>query len=273
MVNMDLLKVVKQIATNYGESALSDPRRVSAFLSDLARDVPKPQKNALIKCLEHNFVQILQNADKAERANCKHKLAEKLHNEEGLDIGLCGNTIELLAIVLYGEENPAARAEQSKAIIVQSEEMDFNLTDLTKKTLTRSSKAYFGKMVLLKNMKSGQRKCEPFVNLPRNEEDINNFLNEGWVMDYTDSDLRGLKRFKRIAKDKDIYLGYKIKIDYIHLYLNGQSLGCLKRDIYEPTTIVYNGTKYNQNEPKVFWNDPVLDGLIAAVISKCSRWR
>ena len=104
-MNADLLNILKQIVAERGDTALSEPKIVSAFFSDLARDVPKPQRNALIKCLEHNFAQALRNVGKAERTNCKQKLAEKLHNEEGLDIVLCGNTIELLATVLFGEEN------------------------------------------------------------------------------------------------------------------------------------------------------------------------
>jgi len=104
-MNSDLLNIIKQIVAERGDTVLSEPKIVSAFFSDLARDVPKPQRNALIKCLEHKFVQALKNVGKAERANCKQKLAEKLHNEEGLDIVLCGNAVELLATVLFGEEN------------------------------------------------------------------------------------------------------------------------------------------------------------------------
>jgi len=99
-MNTDLLNILKQIVAERGDSILSEPKIVSAFLSDLARDVPKPQKYALIKCLEHKFAQTLKNVDKAERANCKQKLAKKLNEEEGLDIVLCGNTIELLTTVL-----------------------------------------------------------------------------------------------------------------------------------------------------------------------------
>jgi len=105
-MNTDLLNALKFAVAKSGESILSEPKVVSAFLSDLARDVPKPQKNALIKCLEHKFTEILRNVDKEERANCKQKLAEKLKEEEGYEIALCRDTIDLLAAVLFGEENP-----------------------------------------------------------------------------------------------------------------------------------------------------------------------
>jgi len=99
-----LVTALKQIIDLGGDSVLSDPRRVSAYLLDLARDVPKPQKTALLKCLEHGFAQIFKDVIETERAACKQKLAQRLHEEEGLDLGLCGETFDLLAVVLFGEE-------------------------------------------------------------------------------------------------------------------------------------------------------------------------
>ena len=103
-MNTDLLNTVKKITADYGESVLSDPKRLNGFLADMARDVPKPQKTALIKCLEHGFVQTLKDAPEPARAACKQRLAQKLHEEEGLDMGLCEGTVELLAKVVFGEE-------------------------------------------------------------------------------------------------------------------------------------------------------------------------
>ena len=51
-MNDNLLNVVKEIVSEYGESVLSEPRRISAFLADLAHDEPKAQKYTLVKCLE-----------------------------------------------------------------------------------------------------------------------------------------------------------------------------------------------------------------------------
>jgi len=103
-MNNNLLNVIKEIVEKNGETILSEPRRISAFLADLARDEPKPQKYALIKCLEHGCAQTLKNVPLPEREVCKERLAQKLHDEEGLDLGLCGETIELLSAVLFGEE-------------------------------------------------------------------------------------------------------------------------------------------------------------------------
>ncbi|MDR2597560.1 MAG: zinc ribbon domain-containing protein, partial [Treponema sp.] len=103
-MNANLFAIIKQIVAEQGESILSEPRRVSAFFADLAKDEPKPQKNAFIKCLEQGFAQTLKNAPEQDRALCKQRLSQRLNAEEGLDPRLCGEAIELLTAVLFGEE-------------------------------------------------------------------------------------------------------------------------------------------------------------------------
>jgi hypothetical protein len=103
-MNNNLLNVIKEITAQYGESVLSEPKRVSAFFADLAREEPKPQKTALVKCLELGFAQTFKNVPENERGNCKQKLAQRLHDEEGLDFALCEETLDLLAAVLFGEQ-------------------------------------------------------------------------------------------------------------------------------------------------------------------------
>jgi hypothetical protein len=103
-MNTNLLSIINRIVAEQGEGILSDPRRVTAFFADLAKDEPKPQKNAFIKCLEHESVQALKNAAEPERDACKQKLAQRLNDEEGLDLRLCGEALELLAAVLFANE-------------------------------------------------------------------------------------------------------------------------------------------------------------------------
>jgi hypothetical protein len=74
------------------------------MFTDLAREEPKAKKNAFIKCLEYGFVPILKNVAEPDRAFCKQRLAQKLHDEEGFDMRLCGEAIGLLAAALFGEE-------------------------------------------------------------------------------------------------------------------------------------------------------------------------
>ncbi|MCL2442886.1 MAG: hypothetical protein FWD13_05400, partial [Treponema sp.] len=103
-MNNNFLKIVKQIITEQGEDILSNPKRVSAFFADLARDIPKPQKNIFIKCLEHGFVQTLKSVSNTDLNDCKQKLSQKLHEEEGLDLRLCEETLNLLVEVLFGKQ-------------------------------------------------------------------------------------------------------------------------------------------------------------------------
>jgi hypothetical protein len=135
VVNPNLIAVVKKIIAEQGDSVLSEPKRVSAFLADLAQDVPKPQKNALVKCLELGSAQILKNTEVTERANFKQHLAHRLHDEEGLDFGLCRETLELLATVLFGIESQANSPEISShknMITVRRDAFRFKpLTDVT----------------------------------------------------------------------------------------------------------------------------------------------
>ena len=104
LMNNSLLGIIKDIIAKNGENILAEPKRVSAFLADIAREEPKPQKNTFLKCLELGFPKILKNVSEQERDNCKQQLAQRLHEEEGLDLGLCGETIELLAAVLFNKK-------------------------------------------------------------------------------------------------------------------------------------------------------------------------
>jgi len=102
-MNTNMLAIVKKIIAEQGEDILDNPQRLKAFFADLARDEPKPQKNAFVKCVEMKFPQILKNASAAERGECKKVLAKKLHEEEGLDVGLCEEAVEMLVAVLFEE--------------------------------------------------------------------------------------------------------------------------------------------------------------------------
>ena len=116
-MNTNLLNIVQQIIDQYGEGVLAEPRRVSALFGDLARDIPAPQRNAFVKCLEHKFTEMLKNASEADRGDCKQGLAKRLNEQEGLDLNLCRNTVELLATALFGpqEESSPAQAAYDRA--------------------------------------------------------------------------------------------------------------------------------------------------------------
>jgi hypothetical protein len=115
-MNTNLLNALKEIVSQYGGvETLSDARRVKALLADLAAAEPRPQKNALIACLEGDFAAMLQNVPAHERGAAKSKLAERLNREEGLDAALCADTLDLLeAVVVVAEEAAAEQREAKK---------------------------------------------------------------------------------------------------------------------------------------------------------------
>jgi len=97
-----LLDIVKQIVIQNGEQILFDSKRVNAFFLDLAKDEPKPIKRALIDCLGHGVVKILKDVAEEERGNCKETLAQRLYEEEGGDVRLYRQAIDILCEVLFG---------------------------------------------------------------------------------------------------------------------------------------------------------------------------
>jgi len=99
-----LLNIIKEIVEKNGEAVLSDAKRISAFLADIARNEPKPQKTAFVKCIEHGFAQTLKNTSTQDREVCKQQLAQKLHDEEGFDLGLCGEALDLLETALFDQK-------------------------------------------------------------------------------------------------------------------------------------------------------------------------
>jgi hypothetical protein len=103
-INANLLGAVKEIVSKHGAETLSDAERVRDLLGGLAPNEPKPQKNALIACLEQGFAAPLQNAAAHERGQVKAKMAERLNRDEGLDLALCTDTVDLLAAALFEAE-------------------------------------------------------------------------------------------------------------------------------------------------------------------------
>jgi len=112
---------------------------------------------------------------------------------------------------------------------------------------------------------------------------IDDLLQAGWVMNYTQHDLDVLKRFRNLAKEKAnidepdrIFLGYKVESHSIHLYLDDptpggkKALGCwhvnrLGIVEYTPPKTEFKGKIYDSRHP-MHSDDSMLDNLIVAVI-------
>jgi hypothetical protein len=100
-MNTDPLSVIKTLIADQGESVLADARRVRGYLSDFAADISRARKNALVKCLEYGLYAELKNAPVESRAAVKNRLAQKLRDEEGLDLALCAGAMDLLEAAAF----------------------------------------------------------------------------------------------------------------------------------------------------------------------------
>jgi uncharacterized membrane protein len=102
-MNTHIFNTVKQLIAEQGIGILNDSKRVGGYLADMAANEPKPQRMALVQCLANGSHRELQATDGADRRRCKQRLAQKLHDDEGLDLTLCNDTLDLLEAALWGE--------------------------------------------------------------------------------------------------------------------------------------------------------------------------
>jgi hypothetical protein len=103
-MNTNLVTIVKRIIAEQGETILDNPRRMKAVFSDLAKDEPKPLRLAFGRCLEAGAYAELKNArDGQERREVKAAIAQRVRDEEGLDLALCNEALDVLEAALFGE--------------------------------------------------------------------------------------------------------------------------------------------------------------------------
>jgi Flp pilus assembly protein TadD len=105
-MNANFLTIVKRIVSEQGESILADPQRLKGWISDYAKDEPKAERLAFGRCIEYGAYSELKNAPTEDRPALKNRLAKKMHNEEGLDITLCTETLDILEMALFGDPVP-----------------------------------------------------------------------------------------------------------------------------------------------------------------------
>jgi hypothetical protein len=104
-VNTNLLDIVRRIVAEQGEGILGDPQRLKAFFSDLARDEPKPLRLAFGRCVEAGAYAAMKTApDAAERAERKAAIAQRVRDDQGTDITLCAEALDILEAALYGAQ-------------------------------------------------------------------------------------------------------------------------------------------------------------------------
>jgi hypothetical protein len=117
-MNTNFYAVIKKIVAEQGEDVLANPQRLKGLISDYAKNEPKPERLAFGRCIEYGFYgELKKAATPEERVRVKAALAQRLHNEEGLDMEFCAGAVDVLEAVMYGyttksPEPPPAPAEQ-----------------------------------------------------------------------------------------------------------------------------------------------------------------
>jgi formylglycine-generating enzyme required for sulfatase activity len=104
-MNINLLNAVNALKEKEGADILDNPGALEQLL-ETARDEPRAQIKTLITACVRDFHKELQAAAVTERAACKERLAQKLHNDEALDLTHCRNTLDLIEAALFGAPAP-----------------------------------------------------------------------------------------------------------------------------------------------------------------------
>jgi hypothetical protein len=105
-MNTNFLAIIKRIVSEQGESILAEPQRLKGWISDYAKNEPKAERLAFGRCIECGAYTELKSASPEDRAAVKSRLAQKLHNEEGLDPALCAGALDLLEAAVLGIPEP-----------------------------------------------------------------------------------------------------------------------------------------------------------------------
>jgi tetratricopeptide (TPR) repeat protein len=105
-MNNNLLNAVNALKAKDGADVLDNPGALEQHLLETAGNEPRVQIRILIMACDRDFHKEVRNAAETERAACKERLAQKFHNDEGLDLTLCRNTLDLIEAVLFGAASP-----------------------------------------------------------------------------------------------------------------------------------------------------------------------
>jgi uncharacterized membrane protein len=114
-MNTAFLSIIKRIITEQGEAILAEPQRLKGWISDYAKDEPKAERLAFGRCIEAGAYGELKNVPSGSRASVKRRLAQKLHNEQGLDMMLCADALDVLEAALWGSSATQPAATQPAA--------------------------------------------------------------------------------------------------------------------------------------------------------------
>jgi tetratricopeptide (TPR) repeat protein len=101
-VTTNFVSIIKRIIAEQGEDILTNPAQLKGFVADYAAHESKPERLAFGRCIEYGAYTELKNAPDAEaRLRVKAAVAQRVNNNEGLDLTLCKETMETLEAVMF----------------------------------------------------------------------------------------------------------------------------------------------------------------------------
>ena len=104
-MNTNMFAIVKKIIAEQGETILDNPQRLKAFFADYAKDEPKQERLAFGRCVEMGCYAELKGCGSVEeRQYKKTELATALHRNTGIDRPYCADALNLLEVVIFGEQ-------------------------------------------------------------------------------------------------------------------------------------------------------------------------
>jgi len=104
-MNNNLFRILKKIIADQGENILSDPQRLKAIFSDLAKNEPKEDRVAFGRCIEMGFYnEFKKTSSEDERRRLKIQLANQLQAKTGIDKPYCNDALDLLETVIFNHK-------------------------------------------------------------------------------------------------------------------------------------------------------------------------
>jgi len=123
-MNNNLFRILKKIIATQGESILSDPQRLKAIFSDLAKNEPKEDRVAFGRCIEMGFYNEFKKTNSEdERYKLKTKLANQMQAKTGIDKPHCNDALDLLESVIFNplQNNPLnLLSDKTKSISIRT---------------------------------------------------------------------------------------------------------------------------------------------------------
>jgi hypothetical protein len=112
-VNTNFVVIINRIIAEQGEDILANPQRVRGYVNDYASRESKPERLAFGHCIEYGAYTELKNAPDAEaRQRVKAAVAQRVNSNEGLELALCNDALDVLDAAVFGVPTPHAQTER-----------------------------------------------------------------------------------------------------------------------------------------------------------------